>query len=52
MYADFLQLLKQTYADDKVFDGEFGAMMDVSLVNDGPVTCAARTRAQHTNDLS
>ena len=25
-------------AEDKVKDGVFGAMMDVALVNDGPVT--------------
>jgi D-aminoacyl-tRNA deacylase len=40
-YAAFLQLVRDSYQSDKVADGEFGAMMDVSLVNDGPVTCAS-----------
>jgi D-tyrosyl-tRNA(Tyr) deacylase len=38
MYNTFLQMLKSSYEDDKVKDGVFGAMMDVALVNDGPVT--------------
>ncbi|KAJ3332190.1 D-tyrosyl-tRNA(Tyr) deacylase [Blyttiomyces sp. JEL0837] len=38
-YASFLEKLRQGLGDgDKVKDGEFGAMMDVSLTNDGPVT--------------
>lgn len=36
MYSKFLLDLKQLYP--KVEDGEFGAMMDVELINDGPVT--------------
>lgn len=38
LYNKFLDMLRREYNDDKVFDGVFGAMMDVSLVNDGPVT--------------
>jgi len=38
MYSEFLEMLKAAYQEDKIKDGEFGAMMDVSLVNDGPVT--------------
>lgn len=38
LYSEFLDMLKRNYAEDKVFDGKFGAMMDVELVNDGPVT--------------
>ncbi|GAA5993765.1 hypothetical protein JCM5350_000230 [Sporobolomyces pararoseus] len=38
MYLDFLQDLREKYQIDKIHDGEFGAMMDVQLVNDGPVT--------------
>jgi len=37
-YEEFCQLIKSRYEEEKVFDGEFGAMMKVSLVNDGPVT--------------
>ena len=38
LYNQFLAMLKETYEEDKIFDGKFGAMMDVELVNDGPVT--------------
>ena len=37
-YDAFLAKMRNMYAEDKIHDGEFGAMMDVSLVNDGPVT--------------
>jgi len=38
MYAAFLKMLKDNYDEEKIHDGVFGAMMDVELVNDGPVT--------------
>ncbi|RLV94146.1 D-tyrosyl-tRNA [Spathaspora sp. JA1] len=38
LYESFLELLRQGLGEEKVKDGEFGAMMDVALVNDGPVT--------------
>jgi D-tyrosyl-tRNA(Tyr) deacylase len=38
MYIKFLEMLKKNYKEDKIEDGVFGAMMDVALVNDGPVT--------------
>lgn len=38
MYSQFLEMLKKNYQEDKIKDGVFGAMMDVALVNDGPVT--------------
>ena len=31
-------MVKDAHAPELVKDGVFGAMMDVSLVNDGPVT--------------
>jgi len=38
-YLNFLSKLKEDYpVEGKIFDGVFGAMMDVELVNDGPVT--------------
>ncbi|DBA67005.1 hypothetical protein WJX79_005564 [Trebouxia sp. C0005] len=37
-YQTFVDSLRQQYSAQKVHDGWFGAMMDVSLVNDGPVT--------------
>lgn len=38
MYEEFLGMIKSQYETDKIQDGVFGAMMDVALVNDGPVT--------------
>ena len=38
MYGEFLDLLRKAYEPEKIQDGVFGAMMDVALVNDGPVT--------------
>ena len=38
LYSKLLEKLRQDYESDKIFDGKFGAMMDVGLVNDGPVT--------------
>lgn len=39
LYHELLKQLRTGLgADGRVQDGEFGAMMDVSLVNDGPVT--------------
>ena len=38
LYTKFLTKLKNDYDESKICDGVFGAMMDVSLVNDGPVT--------------
>jgi len=37
-YDDFLQRLRSDYEPGKIQEGVFGAMMDVSLTNDGPVT--------------
>ncbi|MGW8267927.1 MAG: D-aminoacyl-tRNA deacylase [Longimicrobiales bacterium] len=37
LYERYLELLRER-APGRVESGEFGAMMDVSLVNDGPVT--------------
>ena len=37
-YEAFKSLVSAGHDASRVYDGEFGAMMDVSLVNDGPVT--------------
>lgn len=37
-YERFVEMVKGAHAPELVKDGVFGAMMDVSLVNDGPVT--------------
>jgi D-tyrosyl-tRNA(Tyr) deacylase len=38
LYQRFVTLLREKGGDIPVATGEFGAMMDVELVNDGPVT--------------
>eukprot|EP00546_Thalassionema_frauenfeldii_P008943 CAMPEP_0178913118 /NCGR_PEP_ID=MMETSP0786-20121207/10657_1 /TAXON_ID=186022 /ORGANISM="Thalassionema frauenfeldii, Strain CCMP 1798" /LENGTH=134 /DNA_ID=CAMNT_0020585809 /DNA_START=191 /DNA_END=595 /DNA_ORIENTATION=- len=38
LYQKFLEQLGHSYDKEKILDGVFGAMMDVELVNDGPVT--------------
>ncbi|KZV88291.1 D-tyrosyl-tRNA deacylase [Exidia glandulosa HHB12029] len=38
MYAAFLKRLGELYQPQRIKDGQFGAMMDVSLTNEGPVT--------------
>ena len=38
LYERFVALLREKGAGIRVATGEFGAMMDVELVNDGPVT--------------
>jgi D-tyrosyl-tRNA(Tyr) deacylase len=38
MYSVFLQKLRDAYDPLKIKDGAFGQMMEVDIVNDGPVT--------------
>jgi len=38
LYESFIARMKSNLGDDKVKCGIFGAMMDVSLINSGPVT--------------
>ena len=50
MYNEFLDLLKSSYENDKIKDGQFGAMMDVSLINDGPVTIIIESNDYNNNN--
>ncbi|KAG8625104.1 hypothetical protein KVT40_006855 [Elsinoe batatas] len=38
LYDRFFQTVQKQYKEDRVKDGVFQAMMDVALINDGPVT--------------
>eukprot|EP00814_Leptocylindrus_danicus_P018114 CAMPEP_0116006808 /NCGR_PEP_ID=MMETSP0321-20121206/1943_1 /TAXON_ID=163516 /ORGANISM="Leptocylindrus danicus var. danicus, Strain B650" /LENGTH=163 /DNA_ID=CAMNT_0003475421 /DNA_START=50 /DNA_END=541 /DNA_ORIENTATION=- len=38
LYNSFLGMLRDNYDGEKIKDGAFGEMMDVELINDGPVT--------------
>ncbi|KAI0053943.1 D-tyrosyl-tRNA deacylase [Auriscalpium vulgare] len=44
MYAWFLEKLGQAYDPTKIKDGKFGAMMNVTLTNEGPVTLTLDSR--------
>lgn len=46
MYQSFLEMLQKEYSSEKIHNGKFGAMMDVALVNDGPVTIVIDSRSQ------
>jgi len=43
LYKDFIQAFENEFGK-KIQTGEFGAMMDVQLVNDGPVTILIDTK--------
>lgn len=51
MYSDFLNMLKDNYEAEKIHDGEFGAMMEVALVNDGPVTLVIESNPKSPDDM-
>ncbi|KIM48639.1 hypothetical protein M413DRAFT_437828 [Hebeloma cylindrosporum] len=44
LYSTFLESLKLAYKPGKIKDGVFGAMMSVSLTNEGPVTFTLDSR--------
>ncbi|KAI5122218.1 hypothetical protein M0805_002707 [Coniferiporia weirii] len=44
LYASLLARLGTLYVPDRIKDGKFGAMMDVSLTNEGPVTFTLDSR--------
>ncbi|KAF9053122.1 D-Tyr tRNAtyr deacylase-like domain-containing protein [Panaeolus papilionaceus] len=44
LYSKFLDTLKAAYKPEKIQDGKFGAMMSVSLTNEGPVTITLDSR--------
>ncbi|KAJ9120610.1 hypothetical protein QFC22_002539 [Naganishia vaughanmartiniae] len=45
-YNEFLGDMRTAYSADKIQDGKFGAMMQVSLCNDGPVTITIDSKAK------
>ena len=44
LYEEFIKRLKQNLGEDKIKSGIFGAMMDVHLVNAGPVTVIVESK--------
>lgn len=45
-YAQLVHRCEQQIGSDKVKDGMFGAMMEVKLINDGPVTITLDSHAR------
>jgi D-tyrosyl-tRNA(Tyr) deacylase len=44
LYEDFVKRMKENVGDDKVKTGIFGAMMNVKIYNDGPVTVIVESK--------
>lgn len=43
LYRDFLRVLRNILPTNKIAEGEFGSLMQIALVNDGPVTLIVDT---------
>lgn len=52
LYGRFIAELRALLGTDRVATGEFAAMMDVELVNAGPVTVTLRSRSEYRTDAS
>ena len=52
LYEKFVARLKEQLGDSKVATGVFRAMMDVELVNDGPVTVMVESKADASDQSS
>uniref|UniRef100_A0A182RQJ7 D-aminoacyl-tRNA deacylase n=1 Tax=Anopheles funestus TaxID=62324 RepID=A0A182RQJ7_ANOFN len=46
LYGSLLKQLREQYTSDRIQDGRFGAMMQVHIQNDGPVTLDIESPAQ------
>ncbi|CEL97107.1 unnamed protein product [Vitrella brassicaformis CCMP3155] len=49
LYAEIVELFRQQHKPERIKDGVFGAMMEVDLVNDGPVTIIHDTNTNNNN---
>lgn len=47
LYEKFVNYLRKILGDDRIATGVFRAMMDVSLVNDGPVTIMLESKPKN-----
>uniref|UniRef100_A0A336MTB6 D-aminoacyl-tRNA deacylase n=1 Tax=Culicoides sonorensis TaxID=179676 RepID=A0A336MTB6_CULSO len=52
MYQDLLKRLGTNYDSEKIKDGVFGAMMEVNIVNSGPVTIEIESPSNSNNTES
>jgi D-aminoacyl-tRNA deacylase len=49
LYEIFIRRMKSNLGEDKVKSGIFGAMMEVKIINDGPVTMLIESKNQEKN---
>ncbi len=49
LYEMFITKLKSNLGDDRVKSGIFGAMMEVKIINDGPVTILLESNSSEKN---
>jgi D-aminoacyl-tRNA deacylase len=53
LYNEFIQMISIQYGDpSKIHCGRFGTMMDVALINDGPVTLVIDSRTTTTANFT
>lgn len=50
LYEMFVAELSALLGAERVATGEFGAMMQVELINDGPVTVTVKSKSEYAND--
>jgi D-aminoacyl-tRNA deacylase len=50
LYAHFVACIRQRLGHDRVKTGQFRAMMDVKLVNSGPVTIMLKSKSEYVQD--
>lgn len=46
LYEKFLKRMRQNLGEGKIKEGKFGAMMEVKIINDGPVTILIESKKQ------
>ncbi|KAK2590098.1 D-tyrosyl-tRNA(Tyr) deacylase [Conoideocrella luteorostrata] len=51
LYHYFVDKVREGYASERVKDGKFQAMMEVALVNDGPVTLELQAGTQNDDEI-
>ena len=49
LYEMFITRMKSNLGEEKVKSGIFGAMMEVKIINDGPVTILIESKSQEKN---
>lgn len=50
IYEKFIERMKQNLSAEKIKTGKFGAMMQVKIINDGPVTILVESKKSDKNE--